>query len=125
VIVDPHAAYRADRFTRVPMVVGATDADIGGKTGYMVGGARAVAGMLADKARAGLGISLFLCRLVGRPAGCAACDRHPFFFDNQAIGYGAATTPRRPGDGLGDERLSRQFREDRRPHGAGLPRWDR
>ena len=125
VIVDPHAAYRADRFARVPMVVGATDADIGGKTGYMVGGARAVAGTLADK-RVPVWEYRFsyVASSVGQPGAQHATDI-PFFFDNQAIKYGAATTPRDRAMGWAMSGYLVNFVKTGDPNGAGLPRWDR
>ncbi|MGB3929011.1 MAG: carboxylesterase family protein, partial [Sphingobium sp.] len=49
IAVSPTAAYAAGRFAKVPVMVGATSADIGGPTGVMIAGARQVAGTLAAK----------------------------------------------------------------------------
>ncbi|KAK0349136.1 hypothetical protein LTR94_034375, partial [Friedmanniomyces endolithicus] len=46
--IDSGAAFRAGRMHQVPVMIGATSADIGGKTGYMVAGARSLAATLAD-----------------------------------------------------------------------------
>jgi para-nitrobenzyl esterase len=42
-------AYASGAFRRVPMMIGATSRDMGGRTGFMVGGARQISGTLADK----------------------------------------------------------------------------
>ena len=42
-------AYASGAFRRVPMMIGATSGDLGGRTGFMVGGARQISGTLADK----------------------------------------------------------------------------
>jgi para-nitrobenzyl esterase len=49
VAVEPAKAIAAGQFAHVPVMIGATSADIGGKTGYMVAGARQLAGALADQ----------------------------------------------------------------------------
>jgi para-nitrobenzyl esterase len=83
----------------VPVLIGATSADIGGPTGYMVSGARQIAGTLA-----GQGVPVWEYRFsyvadsIGKPGAGHATDI-PFFFDTQAIKYGAATTPRDNGMG--------------------------
>jgi para-nitrobenzyl esterase len=42
-------AYASGAFRRVPMMIGATSGDMGGRTGFMVGGARQISATLADK----------------------------------------------------------------------------
>jgi para-nitrobenzyl esterase len=89
VVVDMGAAYDQDRFARVPMLIGATSADIGGRTGYMVAGARDAAARLAAK-----GVPVweyrfsYVANTIGKPGAQHATDI-PFFFDNAAIKYGA------------------------------------
>ncbi|MDR6790005.1 para-nitrobenzyl esterase [Sphingomonas sp. BE138] len=125
VVVDIRQAYDGDRFARVPMLVGATDADIGGKTGYMVGGARQVAAMLSDK-----GVPVWEYRFsyvassIGKPGAGHATDI-PYFFDNQAIKYGAETTARDNATGRAMSGYLANFVKTGDPNGAGLPRWPR
>ena len=50
-------AYASGAFHRVPMIIGATSGDIGGRTGFMVSGARRISGQLAD-----LGLAIYYYR---------------------------------------------------------------
>jgi para-nitrobenzyl esterase len=93
--VDALAAYRAGMFDKVPMMVGATSDDIGGRSGPMTVGAREIAGILAAQ-----NVPVYYYRFsyvatsVGTPGtkGAAHATDIPFFFDTTAIKYGAATS---------------------------------
>lgn len=125
VAVEPAAAFAAGRYAKVPVLIGATSADIGGPTGYMVTGARQIAGTLA-----GQGVPVweyrfsYVANSVGKPGAGHATDI-PFFFDTQAIKYGAATTPRDNGMGKAISAYLVNFAKTGRPDGAGLPAWPR
>jgi para-nitrobenzyl esterase len=123
--VDPAPAIAAGRFARVPVMIGATSADIGGRTGFMVAGARSMAGLLA-----GQGVPVYAYRFsyvagsIKEPGAQHATDI-PFFFDTAAIKYGSKTTAR-------DRAMSRamsaylvNFAKFGDPNGAGLPAWPR
>ena len=87
-------AYASGAFRRVPMMIGATSGDMGGRTGFMVGGARQISGTLADK-----GIPTYYYRFSyvaeSLTSGTAphATDI-PFFMQTQAVKYGGKTTAR-------------------------------
>ena len=76
IAVDVGDAFRTGRFAKVPMMIGATSADFGGKTGFMVGGARSVSAAIADHGRAGVRLPLLVCRRIACRAGRATRDRH-------------------------------------------------
>jgi para-nitrobenzyl esterase len=87
-------AYASGAFRRVPMMIGATSGDMGGRTGFMIGGARQISGTLADK-----GIPTYYYRFsyvpesLDREAAAHASDI-PFFMNTQALKYGEKTTDR-------------------------------
>ncbi len=87
-------AYVSGAFRRVPMMIGATSGDMGGRTGFMIGGARQISGTLADK-----GIATYYYRFsyvpesLDREAAAHASDI-PFFMNTQALKYGEKTTDR-------------------------------
>lgn len=122
-VVNLGDAYAAGRFARVPIVVGATDADMGGKTGFMLAGARQAAAAIADR-----GVPVWEYRFayvadsVGKPGAQHATDI-PFFFDTTAIKYGAATTPKDIAVGNMVSRYIVNFAKTGNPNGPGLPAW--
>jgi para-nitrobenzyl esterase len=131
--LDAGAAYRADSFTRVPMMIGATSADIGGKTGSMIAGAREIETLIAGK-----GVPVYAYRFsyvaentppapAGAPAqtGAGHASEIPFFFNTQAIKYEAETTARDNGMGRAISAYLVNFAAGGDPNGAGLPAWPR
>jgi para-nitrobenzyl esterase len=121
--LDSGRAFAEGRFAKVPVMIGATSADIGGRTGYMVAGARSLAATLA-----GHGVPVYAYRFsyvaesVSEPGAQHASDI-PFFFDTAAIKYGDKTTPR---DTAMDKAMSAylvNFAKRGDPNGAGLPAW--
>lgn len=123
VAVDAANAYRSGAFPKVPIMIGATDNDIGGPTGYMVAGARQLAGAIAA---AGAQTYHYRFAYVAEGLGKAGADHAtdiPWFFDTAAIKYGDTVTPR-------DRAMARtisayvvNFAKTGDPNGTGLPRW--
>ncbi|MBY0303133.1 carboxylesterase/lipase family protein [Sphingomonas ginsenosidimutans] len=125
VVVDSGAAYAAGRFVRVPMLIGATSADIGGVTGPMIAGARSAAATIS---RAGAPVWAYRFSYVPesvRAPGAYHATDIPFFFDNQAIKYGAATTARDQAMGRTISAYLVNFAKRGDPNGPGLPAWPR
>lgn len=126
-------AYRAGRFAHVPMMIGATSADIGGKTGPMIKGARDIETVLAAQ-----GVPVYAYRFSyvaeNLPAAAAGFPQQdgaghatdiPFFFDTQAIKYGDATTARDNAMGKAMSAYLANFAKTGDPNGPGLPAWPR
>lgn len=131
--VDAGAAYKANAFAHVPMMIGATSDDIGGKTGMMVAGARNLATVIAGK-----GVPVYAYRFsyvaeklppapAGAPPqnGAGHASDIPFFFNTQAIKYEAGTTPRDNAMGKAISAYLANFAKTGNPNGAGLPVWPR
>ncbi|HTG38018.1 carboxylesterase/lipase family protein [Sphingomonas sp.] len=122
-LVDLEKAYAADQFNRVPVMVGATSADIGGKSGFMIAGASNVADMLADK-----GVPVheyrfsYVADSIGQPGAQHAAEI-PYFFDNTAIKYGADTTAKDAAVGKMVSRYIVNFVKTGDPNGTGLTVW--
>ncbi|MGF7152575.1 para-nitrobenzyl esterase [Novosphingobium gossypii] len=125
IVVDPAKAYMAGQFDKIPVMIGATSGDIGGADGFMVKGARDLAGTLA---RAGSPVYAYRFSYVASslkdPAAGHASDI-PFFFDTQAIKYGHATTARdnAVGETISDAIVA--FAKSGGPNGGTLPAWPR
>jgi para-nitrobenzyl esterase len=123
--IDSGRAFREGRFARVPVMIGATSADIGGRTGFMVGGARSLAGLLAAQ-----GVPVYAYRFsyvagsIKEPGAQHASDI-PFFFDTAAIKYGDGTTRRDRAIGRAMGSYLANFARRGDPNGAGLPAWPR
>ncbi|WP_428027872.1 carboxylesterase/lipase family protein [Altererythrobacter sp.] len=123
--VDARTAYASGAFAQVPMMIGATGADMGGKTGFMVAGARNTAATIADQ-----GVPVYEYRFsyvaesVGQPGAQHATDI-PFFFDTTAIKYGEDTTARDVAMGKTISAYLVNFVKDGDPNGEGLPLWPR
>jgi para-nitrobenzyl esterase len=125
IAVDAGEAYRTGKFAKVPMMIGATSADMGGKTGFMIAGARSVSAVLADQ-----GVPVYAYRFsyvaesVGQPGAQHATDI-PFFFDTQAIKYAERTTDRDNAMGKTISAYLANFAKTANPNGPGLPEWPR
>lgn len=125
IAVDALAAYRSGAFDKVPIMIGATSADIGGEKGPMVAGARDLAGLLTDQ-RAPVYYYRFsyVAESIAKPGAEHASDI-PYFFATQAIRYGAATTPRDNAMGAAISSYVVNFARSGEPRGRGLPGWSR
>lgn len=131
-VVDGKEAYRSGRFVHVPILIGSTSGDVGGKDGFMVAGARTVATTLAAR-----GVPVYVYRFsyvaesVPKDPATATDEaaRHasdiPFFFDTQAVKYGPATTARDKEMGTAISAYLVNFAKKGNPNGTGLPGWPR
>lgn len=123
IVVDQAKAYESGNFARVPMIIGATSADMGGKSGFMIAGARSASARIAAQ-----GVPVWDYRFsyvadsVGQPGAQHATDI-PFFFDNAAIKYGAQTTPKDVAMGKTISAYIVNFAKTGNPNGSGLPAW--
>jgi para-nitrobenzyl esterase len=107
------------------MVIGATSADIGGKSGFMVAGAREAATVIAGQNQPVWYYRFsYVADSIGRPGAQHAAEI-PYFFDNTAIKYGAATTPKDVALGKLVSRYLVNFVKTGQPNGPGLTEWPR
>lgn len=126
VVVDQDVAYDAGSFARVPVMIGATGADLGGPDGVMVAGARKIANKIAAQ---GVPVYAYRFSYVAESGDQAAGAQHatdvPFFLGTESIRYGDQTTAR-------DIRVGRlasgymvNVARAGDPNGAGFPYWRR
>ena len=125
VAVDAGAAFAAGRFAKVPVMIGATSADIGGKTGFMVAGARSLAGRLAAQ-----GVPVYAYRFsyvadsIGKPGAQHASDI-PYFFATVDVKYGDQATKKDLAMGRAMSAYLVNFAKKGDPNGRRLPAWPR
>ena len=125
IAVNFRSAYDTRRFNRVPVMIGATSADIGGNSGMMIGGARTLSRLFADQ-----GVPVYAYRFsyvaesIGSPGASHASDI-PFFFDTEGVKYGDKTTARDSAMGKAISAYVVNFAKTGDPNGAGLSRWPR
>ncbi|MGN6376008.1 MAG: carboxylesterase/lipase family protein [Sphingomonas sp.] len=121
--VDQAKAYDGGNFAHVPMIIGATSADIGGQTGFMVAGARSAAARIAKQ---GVAVWEYRFSYVADSLGQAGAQHAsdiPFFFDNAAIKYGDKTTSKDVAMGKTISAYLVNFARTGDPNGDGLARW--
>jgi para-nitrobenzyl esterase len=125
VVVDVRKAYEQDRFARMPMMIGATSADIGGKSGFMIAGGREASAMIADKGVPVRGYRFsYVADSIGQGGAGHATDI-PYFFDNVRIKYGTQTTLKDEDVGEAMSSYLANFVKRGDPNGGALPQWPR
>ncbi len=120
------AAYAGGRFTHVAVMVGATSNDIGGADGMMIRGAALTASLLSAQHVPVYQYRFsYVAESARRPdtVGADHATDIPFFFDTEAIKYGAATTDRDRAAGALASGYLVNFVKTGDPNGAGLDHW--
>lgn len=122
------AAYASGKFQHVPVMVGATSDDIGGRDGFMVAGARKAASIFAD---AGVPTWYYRFSYVAASTrtpetkGSGHASEIPFFFDTVREKYADAATPQDVQAGRLASAYLVNFVKHGDPNGQGLTRWPR
>lgn len=126
VAYEPISAYAAGRFAKVPVMIGATDDDLGGRLGFMTSGARNIAGYLADK---DVPVYEFRFSYVASaapwPGGAKHATDVPYFFDTVATTYGDKASARDIAMGRTVSACLANFAKNGNPDGPQLPHWPR
>ena len=123
VVVDVRKAYDENRFSRVPMMIGATSADIGGKGGFMIAGGREASGLFASK---GVPVWAYRFSYVAeslKQSGAQHATDIPYFFDNTRLKYGAETTATDEAVGETMSTYLANFVRSGDPNGGTQPQW--
>jgi para-nitrobenzyl esterase len=84
VVADVGKAYETGNFRQVPLMIGATSGDMGGRTGFMVAGAHKISNTLAEK----VPVYYYRFSYVGEGRTGTLADHASeiyFFFNNQAL----------------------------------------
>ncbi len=125
IAVDGLAAIEAGAFAHIPVMIGATDADIGGKGGAMISGAKDLARMFAKR-----NIPVYAYRFSYVPSsvngkGAKHASDVPFFL-------GTVRTKLKDKASVLDEKMGTtistyvaNFAKSGHPDGSGLPEWSR
>ena len=116
IAVDSGTALRTGAFAKVPTMIGATSADLAGRTGYMLTGARNTATTIAA---AGVPVYAYRFSYVAESAerreGAGHATDIPFFFDTVDVRYQGKTTPRDRGMSKAMSTYLVNFAKTRRP----------
>jgi len=124
-LIDQEKAYLSGDFAKVPMLIGATSADMGGKSGFMIAGAREASAMVAaQKVPVWEYRFSYVADSVGQPGAGHATDI-PFFFDTADVKYGAATTSTDRAAATVASRYLVNFVKTGDPNGKGAVPWRR
>ena len=113
-------------FNRVPVMIGATSADLGGRDGFMIAGARDVAGWSPPQ-----GVPVYAYRFSyvadsgDRTKGAQHATDIPFFLDTARIRYGENTSERDADVAKTVSAYVVHFAGSGDPNGADLPTWPR
>ena len=117
-------AISSGRFAHVPVMIGATSNDIGGRIGFMVAGARKLAGAISEQ-----GVPVYYYRFsyvaqsIKVPHGADHASDIPYFLDTVSIKYGDKTTPRDRMAGSTVSAYLVNFVKSGNPNGPRLPVW--
>lgn len=124
VAVNVSRALSSGHFAHVPIMIGATSNDIGGKTGFMIAGARKLAGLIS-----GQGVPVYYYRFsyvaqsIKAPHGADHASDIPYFFDTVSIKYGDRATSRDRAAGAIASSYLVNFVKSGNPNGPRLPAW--
>jgi len=122
-VVDAETAYEAGDFGRVPMMIGATDDDLGGRTGMMVTAARTASRLIARH-----GVPVYAYRFayvaewIGQPNAKHATDI-PYFLNTILASDGPRASARDIATASGISGYLVDFVKTGNPNGGGRQNW--